>query len=252
MNNLKISVVIPFYNTPIDYFIECIESVKKLNPFEIILADDCSSDLELVDIAKNSGCKYVKTAYQSGFDGHPFNIGVKKANGDYICRVDSDDILLDLPSQMDCDIHFGNADRVNMSGNLTVEQLILAPRAIFNAMVVKKELVLKYQLSEDSNVFGDVLFVLRLLHNQHSYDIHEKVNYIYRKRENSIQTSQSDFHHRLRQVQTVSRFCSLEKIDPKQSIHYLELVMLNTRFGSNSRKVYNRDRLKKKSNVISI
>jgi len=92
MHSLKISVVIPFYNTPIEYFIECIKAVKNLNPFEIILSDDCSSDLELVDIAKNSGCKYVKTDYQSGCDGYPFNIGVKEAKGDYICRVDSDDI----------------------------------------------------------------------------------------------------------------------------------------------------------------
>ena len=122
MNNPKISVVIPFYNTPIEYFIECIESVKKLKPFEIILVDDCSSNLELVKIAKNSGCKYVKTAYQSGFDGHPFNMGVKEARGDYICRVDSDDVLLELPSEMLYDIHFGNSDRVAMPKILTVEE----------------------------------------------------------------------------------------------------------------------------------
>jgi len=35
------------------------------------------------------------------------------------------------------DIHFGNADRVNMAGDLTVEQLILAPRAIFNAKMIQ-------------------------------------------------------------------------------------------------------------------
>lgn len=244
MHSLKISVVIPFHNTPIEYFIECIESVKKLNPFEIILSDDCSSDLELVDIAKNSGCKYVKTDYQSGCDGHPFNIGVKEAKGDYICRVDSDDILLDLPSKMEYDIHFGNADRVNMSGDLTVEQLILAPRAIFNAMVIKKEILLKYPLAEDSNVFADVLLVLRLLHHKYSYSIHEKVNYIYRKRKKSIQTSLPAFHHRLRQVQTVSRFCFLENIEPKMSIHYLELAMLNAKYGANSRNFYRKNKLK--------
>lgn len=238
MSNLKISVVIPFYNTPIDYFEECIESVKKLNPFEIILVDDCSSDMELVITAKNSGCKYIKTAYQSGFDGHPFNVGVKESTGNYICRVDSDDILLDLPTQMLHDIHFGNADRVAMPKVLTVEELILAPRAIFNAMVIKKEISVKYQLSEDANVFADVLLTLRLLHNSHTYDIHETVNYIYRKRENSIQTSQTHFQHRLRQIQTVSRFCYLESIEPNKSIHYLALAMLNVKYGSKSRQVY--------------
>ncbi len=251
MNDLKISVVIPFYNTPMEYFMDCVESVKKLNPFEIILADDCSSDLELVEYAKNSGCKYIKTAYQSGFDGHPFNVGVMEAKGDYICRVDSDDMLLELPSEMPYEIHFGNADRVNMSGELSVEQLILAPRAIFNAMVIKKELLVKYPLPEDSNVFGDNLLVLRLLHNKHSYDIHKRVNYIYRKVENSIQTSQSHFQHRLRQIQTVARFCYLEDIEPTKSIHYIELAMLNVRYGSKSREIY-RDFLKKKNSAVPV
>lgn len=246
MNDLKISVVIPFYNTPMEYFMQCVESVKKLNPFEIILADDCSSNLEVVEYAKNSGCKYIKTAYQSGFDGHPFNVGVREAKGDYICRVDSDDMLLELPSEMPCEIHFGNADRVNMSGELSVEQLILAPRAIFNAMVIKKDILMKYMLAEDSNVFGDNLLTLRLLHNKHSFDIHKRVNYIYRKAENSIQTSQSHFQHRLRQIQTVARFCYLENIEPNTSIHYIELAMLNIRYGSKSREIYKTHMLKKK------
>ncbi len=247
MNDLKISVVIPFYNTPIDFFQECVESVKKLNPFEIILVDDCSSNLELVEIAKNSGCKYLRTAYQSGFDGHPFNVGVKEAKCDYICRVDSDDVLLELPSEILYDIHFGNADRVAMPKVLTVEELILAPRAIFNAMVIKKELLLKYKLPEDANVFADILLTLRLLHNQHSYDIHKTINYIYRKCENSIQTSQPNFHHRLRLIQTVARFCYLENIEPTMSIHYLELAMLNVRYGSKSRELYNEYKLKHKN-----
>jgi glycosyltransferase involved in cell wall biosynthesis len=240
MNDLKISVVMPFYDTPIEFFMECISSVKKLNPFEIILVDDCSTDEQVIKIAKNSGCRYIKTAYQSGSDGHPFNVGVKVAKGDYICRVDSDDILLELPTQMLYDIHFGNTDRVAIPKILTVEELILAPRAIFSAMVIKKELLLKYSLAEDSNVFADILLTLRLLHNKYSYDIHKTVNYIYRKRENSIQTSQTYFQHRLRQIQTVSRFCSLENIEPIKSIYYLKLAMLNVKYGSNSRKVYRR------------
>lgn len=85
---------------------------------------------------------------------------------------------------------------------------------------------------------------LRLLYNEHRYDVHEKVNYIYRKRENSIQSSHTLLQHRLRQVQTVSRFCFLEKIDVKKSTHYLNLAMLNLRYGSDSRKIFNR--MKKK------
>ncbi|WP_428737354.1 glycosyltransferase family 2 protein [Sulfurimonas sp.] len=233
---MKISVVIPFYNTPMKFFKECVDSVKKLSPFEIILVDDCSTDVEIITFAKQSGCKYIKTAYQSGHDGHPFNVGVENAKGEYICRVDSDDVLLELPQKMPYDIHFGNADRVKVSNTFSIEEFILAPRAIFNAMVLKRELMLQYKTAEDANVFSDVLLILRLLYNNHNYSVHEKVNYIYNKRENSIQTSKTDFQHRLRQVQTVARFCYLENIDPEKSIEYLQLVMLHVRFGSDSRK----------------
>lgn len=232
--SLKISVIIPFYNTPINLFLECIDSVKKTNPYEIILVDDCSNDEKLIMIAKNSGCIYIKTPYQSGFDGLPFNLGVQEAKGDYICRVDSDDTLLELPTKMNAEIHLGNIDRVKIPDSFNIEELILAPRAIFNAMVIKKELLLKYKLAEDPNVFGDVLLVLRLLYNKHSISRNKKVNYLYRKREDSIQTSKPQFYHRLRQIQTVARFCQLENINPEQSIHYLELAMMNVKHGANS------------------
>jgi len=78
-----------------------------------------------------SGCIYIRTQYQSGFDGHPFNVGVQNAKGDYICRVDSDDILLELPSSMKSDIWFGKADRVLVPKTSIIEELILAPRALF-------------------------------------------------------------------------------------------------------------------------
>ena len=64
MNTIKISVVIPFYNTPLALFKDCVASVKKTNPYEIILVDDCSSDKERVEFAKNSGCIYKKTPFQ--------------------------------------------------------------------------------------------------------------------------------------------------------------------------------------------
>ncbi|RLD63237.1 MAG: glycosyltransferase family 2 protein [Bacteroidetes bacterium] len=235
---MKITVVVPFYNTPAVYFTECLHALKKLNPYEVILVDDCSTDEKLVKIAESSGFKYLKTPYQSGFDGLPFNLGVQHARGDYICRVDSDDVLLELPTEMPCEIHFGNLNRVKRPENITLEELLLAPRAIFNAMVIKKELLVKYQLAEDPNVFSDVLLVLRLLYNKHTFDVHKKINYIYRRRGGSMQASQSQLYHRLSHIQTVARFCQLENIESKEVIHYLELAMLNTKYGSKSQKVY--------------
>lgn len=243
---IKISIVVPFYNPPVHLFAECLRALKKLNPYEVILVDDCSSDDQAIAMAKSSGFIYLKTPYQSGFDGKPHNLGVQHATGKYICRVDSDDVLLELPETMETDIHFGRLNRVKAPVGVTVEELILAPRAIMNGMVIKKEIALRYPSAEDKNVYGDVLFALRILHNQHTYTVNPTVNYIYHKHPNSIQNSKPLFHHRLRQVQTVARFCQLEQIDPQQSIRYLEMAMMNVKYGSGSLKKVLQNKIQKR------
>lgn len=94
---MKISIVVPFYNTNIRYFDRMICSLRKqiYKNFEIIIVDDGSDD----DIARildgyNYGDLFVKIIHQKnkGLPGAR-NTGIKNANGDYIVFVDSDDIL---------------------------------------------------------------------------------------------------------------------------------------------------------------
>ena len=221
-------MVIPFYNTPLEYFKECVDSVKALHPKEIILVDDCSSDLELVTFARTCGCIYLRTSYQSGYDGLPFNMGVEYATGRYICRVDSDDRLLAFPKEMHTDIHFARNKRVK----------ILAPRAICNGMVVKREIAQRFPYEVDRYIFTDMLFVFRVLHNGASFSINESVNYEYRKREDSLQTLESKYHHRFRLIETVARFCFLENILHEQAEYYLQLAWMNFKYGHKSLQFY--------------
>lgn len=234
---IKVSVIVPFYNPPPHLFAKCLDALKKLDPYEVILVDDCSTDEQVVRMAKATGFICVKTPYQSGYDGLPFNIGVQKAKGEYICRVDADDVLLELPKTIHADIHFARMNRVKPPIGIHVEELILAPRAIINGMVARRDIVLRYPMAEDANVYGDVLFALRVLHNRHTYTVHPRVNYIYHKHSASIQNSKSDFFHRLSHIQTVGRFCQFENIDPSLAIRYLEMAMLNVRYGSGSLKM---------------
>ena len=46
MNEYKISVIIPFFNTPLDLFDRCIESLLKqtFKDYEILIIDDGSTD----------------------------------------------------------------------------------------------------------------------------------------------------------------------------------------------------------------
>lgn len=204
------------------------------------MVDDCSTDKEIVDIAKNSKCIYLKTPYNSGTDSLPFNMGVQFAKGDYICRVDSDDLLLSLPDKMPCDIFFGNINRVKAPFDISVEELILAPRAIMSSSTIKKELWLKYPYIEGSKIYTDILCALRMLYNNHSFNVSTSINYIYRKRkpsrESSIQSSKSNFTHRLTHIQTVSQFCIDEDISDKESIKYIQLAVMNLKYGSKSRR----------------
>lgn len=233
---MKISVVVPFYNTPIENFKKCIKALKTVDAYEVILVDDSSSNKEVVKLAKDSGFKYLKTKTQSGSDGTPVNLGVKNAKGDYICRVDSDDILLELPKVFHTDICFGNIDRLGSAKGISLEKLIMAPQAYCNALVAKKEIFLKHPFAIDKNVYSDILFLYQILYNDYTYSYYNKVNYIYSDTEGSILNSKSFLHQRLLNMQTVARFCQLEEVPQNLTVKYMTMAMKNFYYGSQSFK----------------
>lgn len=61
--SMSISVIIPFYNPPIKLFDKCLNTLKRLNPYEVILVDDCSTNIDIIKIAKQSGFIYMRTPY---------------------------------------------------------------------------------------------------------------------------------------------------------------------------------------------
>lgn len=231
---MKISVVVPFYNTKTEYFAECINALKKLDIFEVILVDDCSTNKDIIQLAKKSGFRYLKTKKNSGSDGVPTQLGIENAKGDYICRVDSDDILLELPKKFNTDICFGNIDRLGSANHLSFEKMILQPQPFFNALIAKKEIFIKHPLVLDKNIYSDILFLMQLLFHNYTYSYYNKVNYIYRDTEGSIINSQSAIYQRLLHVQTVSRFCQIEKLSKENSVRYMALAMKHFYYGINS------------------
>jgi glycosyltransferase involved in cell wall biosynthesis len=92
----SVSVVIPVYNGE-KYIKETIESVlnQTYSNFEIILVDDGSTDnsRQVIESIKDNRIKYY---YQenSGCPAIPKNVGIKKAQSDYIAFLDQDDIFL--------------------------------------------------------------------------------------------------------------------------------------------------------------
>lgn len=94
MHIVKVSVIIPVYNVE-KYLRQCLDSVvnQTLKDIEIILVDDGSTDLSL-DICNEYAKKdaRVKVFHQKNLGaGAARNLGLDKANGEYLSILDSDD-----------------------------------------------------------------------------------------------------------------------------------------------------------------
>lgn len=91
-----ISVIVPVYNSE-KYLERCVDSIlsQTYSNFEIILIDDGSPDnCPRICDAFAEKDKRVKVFHkENGGASSARNAGIKQARGDYICFVDSDDIL---------------------------------------------------------------------------------------------------------------------------------------------------------------
>jgi glycosyltransferase involved in cell wall biosynthesis len=95
----KVSVIVPFYSN-ISWLEEAIDSVleQTFKDFEIIVVNDGSSEDDNSFLGKyNDKISYFKTANKG--PAHARNFAVKKANGEYLAFLDSDDLW--LPSKLE-------------------------------------------------------------------------------------------------------------------------------------------------------
>lgn len=96
MSNPLISVIVPVYNVK-DYLSDCLGSLKQqtYKDLEIILVDDGSDDGsgEILDEYMKNDKRMVVFHKKNGGLSSARNFGLKKATGEYITFVDSDDYL---------------------------------------------------------------------------------------------------------------------------------------------------------------
>lgn len=92
-----ISIIIPVYNKE-DHLSECLESILKqtYENFEVICIDDCSDDgsAKVLDeyAEKDNRIKIIKNNEHKGA-GESRNIGIDRAEGEYLLILDADDIF---------------------------------------------------------------------------------------------------------------------------------------------------------------
>lgn len=103
-----LSVLMPVYNVQ-DYVAEAIESMlnQTFSDFELIVLDDCSTDhtAEVVKSFVDPRIIYHRNEINTGLANN-LNTGLKMANGEFIARMDGDDIS--LPERLQTQIDFLN------------------------------------------------------------------------------------------------------------------------------------------------
>ena len=94
MKDAKVSIILPVYNAK-EYIKDCIDSIlaQTYQNFELIIGDDASTD-NSIDICKqydNPKIRIIKCEHNYI---RTCNTLLKFCNGDYIARMDADDIML--------------------------------------------------------------------------------------------------------------------------------------------------------------
>jgi teichuronic acid biosynthesis glycosyltransferase TuaG len=118
----KVSIILPFYNAQ-KTIKESIESVldQEHENFELILVNDGSTDdsFAVVDQFKDNRIKYIFKSNAGVASAR--NLGIEHANGDYICFLDSDDLMTSnaLTSRIRC---FENDSNVSIVGGAQVQK----------------------------------------------------------------------------------------------------------------------------------
>lgn len=94
-----ISIVVPTYNTPVQYLRECIESVliQSYPNWELCISDDASPNQDVLKTIKEfmSGDKRIKLVERktNGHISEATNSAIEVAQGQYIALLDHDDVL---------------------------------------------------------------------------------------------------------------------------------------------------------------
>ena len=92
-----ISILIPIYNTPIEFINECFDSIDRqtFKEYEVIIVNDGSNDETTEYLNNIKRDKYSIYHKKNGGISSALNYGLEKCKYDIIARMDADDIMYD-------------------------------------------------------------------------------------------------------------------------------------------------------------
>ena len=172
---VRISVVMPTYNTAIDVLREAVDSILKqtFQDFEFIIIDDGSTNgsIDYLQNLTDKRIKLIRNPYNLGIT-KSLNIGFQAAQGKYIARMDSDDIALPTrlekqfvfmekhPDMIMCGTNvecFGAVSRkskrrIDDMERYRINALFVHPGSSHPTAFFNHELLLRYHLAYDERI----------------------------------------------------------------------------------------------------
>lgn len=174
-----VSVIIPVYNAE-PYLNECLDSVinQSVNDIEIICINDGSTDKSL-DIlqqyAENDSRIKIFSIENQGVS-HARNLGLSKAEGKYVCFIDSDDYVdLDFCKKLlskfsdEIDIVFGGHVKLNVLGRKVRPWL---PQVVCTAKIFDNLMSLTKHRNVSQKMFRNTII------KQHNIQFNESLHYM--------------------------------------------------------------------------
>ena len=250
----KLSVIIPIYNSE-SYLANCIDSVcKQANRnVEIVLINDGSTDetikicrkyikkfnfIKLINLKKNRGVANAR------------NVGIRSSLGEFICFLDSDDVL--LPGSIANffnHIKIYNTYKLFVIRNFTLKKKIkntnydlknlipnerkksiLRSSFCWNFLVKKEFLISNNIFFKNLKVTEDWVFVSEILCRINKYKIIEKPFYMYRMHEPNTTGKKTGYLiavSRLKVIIEIGKIISKEKIYLNEKKIYFIKRLLN-------------------------
>ena len=206
---IKVSVIVPVYN--VEKFIDkCLNSLVKqsLKEIEIIVVNDGTKDnsQKIIDkYVKKYPDKIKSYIKENGGQGSARNYGLKKASGEYIGYVDSDDFvekdmykkLYNKAKENNYDIvvcgnynvsedyQNKNIDAFINNYNTDLENIFFGKMAVWNK-IYKRDILIKNKLEFKEKVwYEDLAFTLKAIMNSNTFAFIDEPLYDYLIREGS-------------------------------------------------------------------
>jgi glycosyltransferase involved in cell wall biosynthesis len=158
----KISAVMALYNTPYEYLKKTVESIlnQTFEDFELIVIDDASSIdyMNFFKQFKDERIKYFKLEKNAG-PGHARNQGIKKAIGEYVAIVDSDDIYMNNRFELQSEFLDKNPDISLISGGFKQSNNGKIPFVIENNEDIKTAMLFNSSFANPLVMFRKNVFI---------------------------------------------------------------------------------------------